>query len=184
MAHWQNRDHDDQARGLIAAIGRATCFQRSAHGGNQSSTEPAWQHEMESALNDHPEAFATLPWKFQADKMLSELDLEDHEEMEEYIAEINHGPWTAILVDSGAFTHVCPPSFAPHCPLQMPNEARHIVTASGKPLRHVGYKEVPVWLPNGETAVMHFEVCQGLRRPILSVGSLLEKGYDVSFARN
>eukprot|EP00972_Heterocapsa_arctica_P042315 6236755-Heterocapsa_arctica.AAC.1 len=52
-----------------------------------------------------------------------------------------------LLLDSGAFTHVCPPTFAPHVPIVHSEPRVGGLTASGQGLVEVGTKKVvlEVW---------------------------------------
>eukprot|EP00972_Heterocapsa_arctica_P012202 1789700-Heterocapsa_arctica.AAC.1 len=56
-----------------------------------------------------------------------------------------------VLIDSGAYTHVCPRSFAPASPLQQVQEVRPALSADGRPLRKWGTRDVILELEDGET---------------------------------
>eukprot|EP00972_Heterocapsa_arctica_P081392 11997448-Heterocapsa_arctica.AAC.1 len=45
-----------------------------------------------------------------------------------------------MLLDSGSFMQVCPPTFAPEIPLRKDDLRLHAVTANGQPLRCYGRK--------------------------------------------
>ena len=85
--------------------------------------------------------------------------------------------YTLVLVDSGAFEHVCPMNFGTG--LEEENR-RKIIGAGGQTIAHYGRREVELSLVDGERAKAIFEVC-AVRRPILSVGSLNTKGIAVNF---
>lgn len=88
-----------------------------------------------------------------------------------------------VLVDSGAYDHVAPPSFAPHIPLERESNltVRKVTTASGDPLEYVGVKRVPVYLEGGVQATVRFEILRGLSQPILSVMRLCQNDWRVEF---
>eukprot|EP00972_Heterocapsa_arctica_P097663 14411402-Heterocapsa_arctica.AAC.1 len=47
---------------------------------------------------------------------------------------------TRMLLDSGSFMHVCPPTFAPEIPLRKDDMRMRAVRANGQPLRCYGRK--------------------------------------------
>ena len=89
--------------------------------------------------------------------------------------------WSVLLVDSGAFAHVCPPEFEPQNPITPPKRKLSIQTASGQSVMHLGSKLVFFKRPGGGLIQVRFEVCNKLRRPILSVGALRVKGIYAYF---
>ena len=82
-----------------------------------------------------------------------------------------------ILVDSGAFEHVCPMSFGDGWES---SEPRQITAAGGQDVKHFGARRVPFMIWGKIKAVARFEVCK-VTRPILSVGSLLNQGVKAIF---
>eukprot|EP00972_Heterocapsa_arctica_P019747 2911839-Heterocapsa_arctica.AAC.1 len=55
-----------------------------------------------------------------------------------------------VLIDSGAFTHVCPLSFAPASPLQRVRGLQPALSADGRPLRKWGKRSIVLELDDGE----------------------------------
>ena len=85
-----------------------------------------------------------------------------------------------ILVDSGAFTHVCPPNFAQHCPTERPHHPTEARTADGRSLYDGGTKRVPLRLQTGQEVVVPFSV-RPVTKPIISVSELEERGFATHF---
>ena len=86
----------------------------------------------------------------------------------------DEGAWIDILVDSGAFAHVCPQSFVESMAVIPPDVQRIITTVSGEVLNH-GSALVPLQLASGARVLVKFEVVDRVQKPILSVGVLNEK---------
>ena len=87
-----------------------------------------------------------------------------------------------LLVDSGAYAHVCPLDFAPEIPLQS-CQLPLVSTADGTKMTPLGRKTVPCELENGTKVAMTFVVLP-VKRPILSVKALTQKGWTVGFGPN
>ena len=102
------------------------------------------------------------------------------EVMEESVYE---GSLIHVLVDSGAFNHVCPVEFAEEFPTTPTQNPVGIRTASGQLVKHVGSRLVPVKLTTGEFFWINFQVCEQIRRPILSVSALNDQGIVVCFGQ-
>ena len=83
-----------------------------------------------------------------------------------------------VLIDSGAFEHVCPKWFGNAGIL--PENLRVIVGAGNHVIKHFGSKEVRFAVWGKRPTVAKFEVCE-VRRPILSVGSLNQAGIKAEF---
>ena len=88
---------------------------------------------------------------------------------------------TMLLVDSGAFSHCCSPDFAPSSPVVPDPSLKAVFTASGAQLQPSGRKNVSFTLGNGLNVTISFIVLP-VRRPILSVSALVEKGWGVCFS--
>ena len=87
-----------------------------------------------------------------------------------------------VLVDSGAERCVCPLFWA----RDAPHEAQLnpcLVTASGEPLDHFGCRRVNLGFARSPTRLKVAFTILNVRRPILSVGSLLKHGHGVIFDR-
>eukprot|EP00972_Heterocapsa_arctica_P000424 60427-Heterocapsa_arctica.AAC.1 len=54
-----------------------------------------------------------------------------------------------VLVDSGAYTHVCPKSFACSLPMRRSTNEREALTADGRPLQRYGDRDVTLVLEEG-----------------------------------
>eukprot|EP00972_Heterocapsa_arctica_P111268 16382040-Heterocapsa_arctica.AAC.1 len=73
-------------------------------------------------------------------------ELNDVRIVKEKIEEVCHvqevGHELMVLVDSGAYTHVCPKSFASLLPMRRSTSGREALTADGRPLRRYGESDV------------------------------------------
>eukprot|EP00972_Heterocapsa_arctica_P039519 5820991-Heterocapsa_arctica.AAC.1 len=85
-----------------------------------------------------------------------------------------------VLIDSGAFAHVCPLSFAPASPLQLVRESQPALSADGRPLRKWGKRNVVLELDDGETLRATFLV-MNVSKVILSVAELRRDGWGNNF---
>ena len=85
--------------------------------------------------------------------------------------------YVLLLIDSGAFTHVCPPDFGEGL---IPTDKANIVGAGGEKISQYGARKVMLNTVDGGRVVMNFLVCD-VRRPILSVGNLSKRGIRVYF---
>ena len=107
-------------------------------------------------------------------------------EDEELIARVHGvaaggGDMEMLLLDSGAYTHVCPKTFAPEIPIVSAAPRVGGLTASGQGLTHIGAKEVNVQVWGGGVMRVKFEV-MNVTGPLLSVGELQRQGWDVVFS--
>ena len=87
-----------------------------------------------------------------------------------------------VLVDSGTERCVCPPFWA----RDAPHEAQSnpcLVTASGEPLDHFGCRRVNLSFAGSPARLKVAFTILNVRRPILSVDSLLKHGHGVIFDR-
>ena len=86
-----------------------------------------------------------------------------------------------ILLDGGAYTHVCPRNFAPEIP--MVEARRHIggLAANGGELVAEGTKTVSLGVWRGGWLRVTFFV-MNILRPLLSVGQLQRQGWDANFS--
>ena len=84
---------------------------------------------------------------------------------------------TLIMIDSGAFDHVCPQGFGSGL---VSSHLRKIVTATGSEVAHYGQRQVKFRVWDQHPAVATFHVCD-VNRPIVSVGTLTDKGLAVHF---
>ena len=93
-------------------------------------------------------------------------DLEDGEQM--------------VLIDSGAFDHACPPSFAPSVQIIPPKVDVRVATASDKEvLKILGTKTARMRV-KGALVDCTFQVLD-IRRPLMSVSALMRHGFCVVF---
>ena len=95
------------------------------------------------------------------------------------ILEVQHKGFAYIMVDSGSFEHVCPPTFATHIPILRSSADISAVTATGQSIKHYGKKTVVMAVGDGYASI-DFEVLD-VQRPILSVAKLLDHGWSVYF---
>jgi hypothetical protein len=93
------------------------------------------------------------------------------------IEQLDGKSYVMVMVVSGAFEHVCPMSFGHGLQVSAPRE---ISTASGQPIEHFGMRVLTMMAWGSIPTTARFEVC-GVRKPILSVGSLMNAGIGVHF---
>ena len=100
----------------------------------------------------------------------------------EHLYETAIDAFHGVLVDSGAERCLCPPFWArdaPHVTQLNPC----LVTASGEPLDHFGCRRVNLGFARSPARLIVAFTILNVRRPILSVGSLLKHGHGVIFDR-
>ena len=93
--------------------------------------------------------------------------------------------FSLAMLDSGAYTHCCPPSFRPDIELLPPNSDLKLNAANGSLLKIYGRKMVPVLLKSTTGEILKVTirfVVTDVTKPILSVPVLKESGYDVTFS--
>ena len=90
------------------------------------------------------------------------------------------GRTNLLLMDSGAFVHVCPPTFAPHVPVERVSPMPKGVTADGRTLTCHGVKRVKVRVWGGRVLTFTFAVMD-VSRALLSVGELRAQGIATCF---
>ena len=90
------------------------------------------------------------------------------------------GSRAMLLVDSGAYAHVCPTDFARHVPVEESQGTTIAMAADGRGMEMYGKKEVGLMLEDGRPARVVFQV-MNMRRPILSVAALRSHGIEVHF---
>lgn len=117
--------------------------------------------------------FALMPAVISAMATSVTAELEEWEQVTQIVM---------MLLDSGAFAHVCPPTFATHAPIRMITDSgakladgRSIVSQGS---RHVFLSLVGSWPP---VVVRVDFLIMNVIRPILSVGLLMRKGFDIRF---
>jgi hypothetical protein len=101
----------------------------------------------------------------------------DEDDDEKVFAAAVGGGCRLMLVDSGAFEHVCPLNFGDGLKVGIP---RRIVAADGKEISYHGVREVKFNVWNKDPTKARFVVAD-VTRPILSVGSLNRQGIKVNF---
>ena len=77
-----------------------------------------------------------------------------------------------LMVDSGAYIHVCPPTFMPEIPLRSVATPPEALAATGQPLQFYGMRKVECEAWQGVHLTLDFSV-MNVSRPILSVGALV-----------
>ena len=94
--------------------------------------------------------------------------------------------WTEIVLDSGAFTHVCPRTFAETASKtwsvsgSRPAVGTAARTADGTALPLLGYRKVLFELEDGKHLDIEFAM-YAIARPIFSVSALVAQGAVVRF---
>ena len=87
-----------------------------------------------------------------------------------------------LLVDSGSYLHVCPPTFMPNVPMR-PSDRKIAITAGGQRLEHYGKKAVTCATWGGFPLKIEFEV-MSVKRPILSVGQMSRHGHVITLGQH
>ena len=87
-----------------------------------------------------------------------------------------------IMGDSGASVHVCPPDHGRENGLRRSSETRPLVTASGAEMKQYGMRRVSYDTEVGKITT-DYRVLD-VRRPIWSLGSMMDSGCDVHFTKN
>ena len=83
-----------------------------------------------------------------------------------------------VAVDGGAGVSACPVDYAPECDVKPGSVKLPLVDAGGDRIEHIGQKTVGEHATrDGANVEIAFEAAK-VRRPLLSVGSLVEKGQD------
>ena len=89
-----------------------------------------------------------------------------------------------LMMDSGACTHVAPLDFAEDVKLEDAPMGLDLTTVSGKSLEVQGMRRVQVWVLSKKGValpiVVPFIICS-VKRAILSVSELSDKGFSVGF---
>eukprot|EP00972_Heterocapsa_arctica_P112120 16430014-Heterocapsa_arctica.AAC.1 len=76
-----------------------------------------------------------------------------------------------VLIDSGAYTHVCPGNSAQAIPIRQATEIQPALSADGRPLQKWGTRDVVLELEDGETLKATYQV-MNVSKVILSVAEL------------
>ena len=87
-----------------------------------------------------------------------------------------------IMMDSGASAHVCPPDHGQENGLRKSSETRPLLTASGAEMKQHGMRQVSYDTEVGKITT-DYRVLD-VRRPIWSLGSMMDSGCDVHFTKN
>ena len=83
-----------------------------------------------------------------------------------------------VMLDSSAFTHVCPTSFMPEVAMECSKPKQGCLTASGHPLICYGSKKVRIQVWGDVVMEVTFAVMD-VARPLLSVGGLQHHGWSI-----
>ena len=85
-----------------------------------------------------------------------------------------------ILLDSGAYDHVCRPEFATHSPLLPRLDTGVVRNADGSEMPTHGRRRVRFRLEDGQIASVEFQV-MNVKRCIFSIGRLIEHYFRIDF---
>ena len=143
-------------------------------------------NDFEDEEEDYREESALVGGVEEQEENLSLFMIERQEEeglLENISGWLEEGEESAamLLLDSGAFTHVCPSWFAPHVKMDETDRGPGGVTASGVPLKAQGTKIVPFCLWDGSVLKIRFVVTQ-VTKPLHSVGEFQRRGWDICFS--
>ena len=86
------------------------------------------------------------------------------------------------MIESGASVHVCPPDHGQENGLRKSSETRPLLTASGAEMKQHGMRQVSYDTEVGKITT-DYRVLD-VRRPIWSLGSMMDSGCDVHFTKN
>ena len=86
------------------------------------------------------------------------------------------------MIDSGASVHVCPPDHGQENGLRKSSKTRPLLTASGAEMKQHGMRQVSYDTEVGNITT-DYRVLD-VRRPIWSLGSMMDSGCDVHFTKN
>ena len=87
-----------------------------------------------------------------------------------------------IMIDSGASVHVCPPEHVQENGLRKSSETEPLLTASGAEMTQHGMRQVSYDTEVGKVTA-DYRVLD-VRRPISSLGLMMDSGCDVHFTKN
>ena len=87
-----------------------------------------------------------------------------------------------IMIDSGASVRVCPPDYGQENGHRKSSETRPLLTASGAEMKQHGLRQVSYDTEVGKITT-DYRVLD-VRRPIWSLGSMMDSGCDVHFMKN
>ena len=87
-----------------------------------------------------------------------------------------------IMIDSGASVHVCPPDHGQENGLRKSSRTRPLLTASGAEIEQHGMRQVNYDTEVGKITT-DYRVLD-VRRPIWSLGSMMDSSCDVHFTKN
>ena len=87
-----------------------------------------------------------------------------------------------IMIDSGASVHVCPPDHGQENGLRKSSKTRPLLTASGAEMKQHGMRQVSYDTEVGKITT-DYRVLD-VRRPIWSLGSMMDSGCDVHFTKD
>ena len=87
-----------------------------------------------------------------------------------------------IMIDSGASVHVCPPDHGQENGLLKSSKTRPLLTASGAEMKQHGMRQVSCDTEDGKITTDYRAL--DVRRPIWSLGSMMDSGCDVHFTKN
>ena len=94
----------------------------------------------------------------------------------------SHESEIEILLDSGAYDHVCGPEFAANIPLLPRLDTGVLRNADGNEIPTHGRRRVRFQLEDGQTAAVEFQV-MNVKRCISSIGRLIDQGFGVDFEK-
>lgn len=97
----------------------------------------------------------------------------------QYTRRVGDGVQTRLLLDSGATSSVCPEAFCDHLPVQETHgsvRGHKFYVANGDTMKDLGLRKVRGLDSAGSRMNIHFVVCEGLERPLLSVAQLSDMG--------
>ena len=88
-----------------------------------------------------------------------------------------------VMLDSGAFTHVCPTNFTPEVAMECSKPKQGGLMASGQPLICYGSKKarIQVW---GDVVMELTYAVVDVARPLLFVGELQRHGWNIHFGQH
>ena len=139
-----------------------------------SSVGPSVSQRPASQLGDMTKTITDIEWLFMAEKLAVG---------QEYKKTFDFGNIVLLLVDSGAFDHVCPLAFADWLKLDADDSIKgEVVGAGGEIRKHFGHRKIIFDLFGRGRLLVNFHVLD-VRRPIISVSKIIQRGYMVVFGK-
>ena len=95
---------------------------------------------------------------------------------------MSHELCELTMIDDDASVHVCPPKHGQGDGFRKSSETRPLLTASGAEMQHHGMRQLSYDTEVGRVTAVYRVL--DMRRPIWSLGSMMDSGCDVYFTKD